>query len=209
MTDQTVDVELIKQQAVEAAQQALISKLQGDKKEFSWEERGEEAPKTYKELFNEFDRKVKPLSPDDIDARVEAKLLEREAKRQEEEKQKSAEQLKSMEDRHRAFSNEWRELIAEKKITAPAPSIMEKVDKGEKLTKEEMEDEGIKAFRKLSELSAGKKSAKVTYYEDYNQEPAGASAPVLGGRPASSQNDSQELDYKRDVAPLRKRIFGF
>ncbi|MCR4307674.1 MAG: hypothetical protein NUV80_03865, partial [Candidatus Berkelbacteria bacterium] len=71
-------------------------------------------------------------------------------------------------------------------------------------------DEGLKARLDLAQLAQeSSKSAKLAFYEDYGKEQPGKSAPVLGGRPSTPQHQSEELDYDRDVAPNRKKLFGF
>ena len=95
-------------------------------------------------------------------------------------------------------------------MPAPSKEIQDKIERGEKITKEEIEaDDGLRSRLELLNL-AGKKSVKLAYYEDYNKQPAGAKAPVFGGKPsAGSRNEPKELDYERDVVSNRKRLFGF
>ena len=215
MVDESLDIDKIKQEAkteaVKAAQDALISKLQGDKPRYSWEEAGREAPSNYDELFQEVEKRIPQLSPEEIDKRVQETIKaerEAEAKLKQEEQ---AKQTKSLEEQRKTFDREWYELVESKKMPAVAPEVMERINKGEKLTKEEIEsDEGLKARLELAQLAtSSKKSAKLTYYEDYqnrDEQPAGAKAPVLGGRtPVGSE--TEELKYE-DVAANRKEIFG-
>lgn len=212
MVDQSespqIDVEKIKQDAIKAAQDALVAKLSGDKPKYSWEAEGKAAPSNYDELFSEVDKRVPKLTPEDIDKRVDERLK---AEREAEAKQKTeVEQakLKTIEDQRKQFDSEWYELVQEGKMPAVAPALQERINKGERLTKEEITaDEGLKARLKLAEL-AQKKSAKLAFYEDYGKEPAGATAPVLGGRPAAPHTESTELTYE-ETAKNRKKLFGF
>lgn len=214
--DSQLDIDKIKEEtkteAVKAAQEALISKLQGDKPRYSWEERGKDAPSDYDELFSEVEKRFPSISPEEIDKRVEERLKterEAEAKAKEEEQTK---QTQSQEEQRKTFDKEWYELVEAKKMPAIAPELAERINKGETLTKEEIEtDEGLKARLDLIQLAMSKKkSVKLAYYEDYQEsdkQPAGATAPVLGGR-TPANTDSQELKYE-DVAENRKNIFGF
>lgn len=207
-----LDVEKIKEdaknEAIKAAQDALISKLQGDKPRFSWEEKGKQAPSDYDELFNEVDKRIPKIDPSEIDKRVEEKLKEKEELRLQQEEKTRKEQVKSLEESKKAFDKEWYELVQDKKMPSPAPEIQERINKGEKLSREEiMNDEGLKARLELAQL-AQNKSAKLAYYEDYqNKQPAGANAPVLGGR-TRVQSESTELNYE-EVSQNRKKLFGF
>lgn len=210
MTDsQALDAERIKQEAIEASKQALIESLQGNKSKFSWEERGKQAPDTYDELFNEVKRQVAPLSQEDIDRRLEEKLAAKEREREEREKEAQKKQEEEVTAKRRAFDNEWYQLVNEGKMPRVAPEVQERIDKGEVLTMDEIKaDEGLAARLELARVAVNK-SAKLAYYEDYQKEPAGARAPVIGTRPTGAFKESEELDYERDVAPMRKRMFGF
>jgi len=208
----TPNVEQIKAEAVKAAKDALISSLQGDKPKYAWEAKGKEVPQDYDELFEEVDKRT--VKPDQIDEIVDKRLQDREDARKkaddtrsEEEKTRKTEDLKT---RQLDFDREWYELVRDGKLPAPSKDIQEKIEKGEKLTREEIEsDEGMTTRLKLGELAfTGNKSAKLAFYEDYGKEPAGASAPVIGGRPSAPQKESNELQYE-DVSANRKKIFGF
>lgn len=211
MTDsQNLDAERIKQEAVEASKQALIESLQGGKKnQYSWQERGKEAPDTYDELFSEVKKQVAPLSKEDIDKQVEEKLAEKERQKEEREKEAEKQKFAEVENKRKAFDVEWYQLVNEGKMPKVADAIQERINKGEVLTMEEIQaDEGLAARLELAKVAVNK-SAKLAYYEDYQKQPAGATAPVLGVRPSVTRKESQELDYDRDVAPMRKRMFGF
>ena len=196
----------LKTEAVEAAKQSLIDNIQGSKPKYSWENKGKKAPSDYDELFDEVDKRV--VKPEDIDKRVDEKLKARddaELKKQEEARKQKDEEIKQVKE---SFDRDWYALVQEGKMPAPSDEIQEKINKGEKLSQDEIEsDEGLKARLKLAKVSVSK-SAKLAYYEDYSKEPAGAKAPVLGARPSSTQKDTKELEYE-DVAENRKKIFGF
>ena len=196
----------IKKEAIEAAKEGLISSIQGDKSKFSWEEKGKKAPDSYDELFDEIGKKT--VKTEDIDARVEEKLREREdAEIVRAEKARIAKDEEIKKNREQ-FDKDWYSLVQEGKMPAPGEEVQAKINKGEKLTTEEiMGDEGLKARLELAQITKDK-SAKLAYYEDYNKDPAGAKAPVLGARPSSPKNDSKELEYE-DVSKNRKKIFGF
>ena len=196
----------IKTEAVQAAKDELISTIQGKKEQFSWEQEGKVRPDTYKELFEEVDRRG--VKSEDIDARVEEKLKERddvELKKQEDTRKQKDEEAKQ---RREKFDADWYALVQEGKMPAPSEEVQERINKGDKLTQEEiMADPGLTARIELGKL-ASNKSAKLAFYEDYGKEPAGAKAPVLGARPSAPQKDDKELEYE-DVSANRKKLFGF
>ena len=82
-------------------------------------------------------------------------------------------------------------------MQAPSDEVREKINKGITLSKDEWDsDEGMKAYKELVKVSrASGKSAKLAFYEDYNSEPAGKSAPVIGSRPRAPHEKKQELDF--------------
>jgi len=193
---------------VERLKQGLVQSIQGDKKKYSWEEKGKQKPDNYDELFEEVDKRV--VKPEDIDRRVEEKLAEREKREQEASEKTRKQREQEVEERKKAFDAEWYDLVQQGKMPKVADELQERINKNERLTREEiLADEGLKARLELAELVQSKgKSAKVAYYEDYSTEQAGAKAPVLGGRPTTPQADNDELSYE-DVAKDRKKIFGF
>lgn len=211
--DQEKITEEIKQQAVKEAQEALISKLTGGSKpKYGWEEKGKKAPTDYDELFEEVEKRG--IKEDDARriAREEAKKaqeeLEEQRLKQEEEARKK--QAESQKERAEGFDREWYQLVKEGKMPSPAKELQERINKGEALTKDEiLADEGLKARLDLLKFaSSGRKSAKLAYYEDFNKEPAGKNAPVIGSRPRSPQTEDKEIQYE-DTAKLRKKMFGF
>lgn len=218
MADQSetpqIDTEQIKQEAIQAAKDALVSSLQGTKPKYSWEEQGKSAPSNYDELFSEVKRITPTLTEDEVRAKAREEFekleAERETKKQQQEQEKQQLQVKNLEDQRKKFDSEWYELVQDGKMPAVASEVQEKINKGEKLTKEEiMADEGLKARWDLAQLAASKtKSAKLAFYEDYGKEPAGKLAPVLGGRPSTPQTESTELTYD-EVVKNRKKAFGF
>lgn len=199
----------VKAEAIKEAQEELVSRLQGGKYKYSWEEKGQKAPSDYDELFGEVDKRT--VKPEDIDQRVEAKLKERddaEVQKQEESRKQTDELNKAW---FKAADNQWYDLQNQNKIARVDPDLQKKIQNNEKLTQEELDgDEGLQTRKKL--LNAARqtgKSVKEVFYEgDYDQQPAGAKAPVLGGRPSAPQKESQEYSYE-DVKENRKKIFGF
>jgi len=218
MTDTSpqLDAEQIKAEATQAAteqveklKQGLIESIQGEKKsQFSWEEKGKDKPETYNELFEEVDKRV--VKPEDVDKMVEQKLEARTQAEKEAEEAKKKEEEETFTKRKQAFDEEWYDLVQQGKMPKVADEVQERINKNEKLTPNEiMADEGLKARLELAQLSTSTgKGAKVAFYEDYDKQPAGASAPVLGGRPTTPQGGDKELDYE-DVAKSRKQIYGF
>lgn len=210
MTDApSVDEEKIKADAIAAAKQAVIDSLQGEKPKYSWEQRGKEAPENYDVLFDEVKKQTPTLTEAEIDARVEAKLAEKDKARTEADEQTAKQKAQEVIDRQKNFDTEWYQLVQEGKMPTVDAKLQERINKGETLTKDEiLADEGLKSRLELAQL-AKNKSAKLAFYEDYGKTPVGATAPVLGRRPTSPQEETKELDYERDVVPQRKKWFGF
>lgn len=198
--------------AVKEAQADLINRIQGKKSRYSWEERGDKAPRDYDELFNEVKKQSPSISEEEIDRRVEEKLKARDEsiiKKQEEDRKKFEEsRMQAQKD----FDREWYDLVNQGKMPNVGEDLQKKINAGEKLTKEEIDnDEGLKARQELANMAMSKKkSAKIAYYEDYNQaqDQASRKAPVAGGRPKSVQESEQDLEYD-DIVSNRKKMFGF
>lgn len=192
MEDNQLDAEKIKQEAIEASKAALIESLSGSKKKYFG---GKDAPDNYDELFDEAKKQIPTLTQEDIDARLEAKLAEREDARKKAEEAVKAQQETELESKRKSFDQEWYDLVKQGKMPAVADTVQERINKGEALTMTEIEaDEGLKARLELAKIANGK-SAKVAFYEDYGKQAPGATAPVLGTRPATPQEESKELDY--------------
>lgn len=194
---------------VEKAKEDLIANLQGKKPKYSWEEQGRDKPSNYDELFDEFGKKIVTVKPEDVDARVEAKLKEREdleLKKQEEERKAQEQTAKQKAD---MFDTQWSDLVSKGLMPDVAPELKARIQKGERLTREEIEaDEGLKSRLELAKHVTDGKTAKEAFYEDYNKQPAGANAPVFGGRPPTSQSSNEDFDYD-EISSSRKKIFGF
>lgn len=197
-------------QVVEQAKLKLIEDIQGKKPRFSWEEKGKTKPDDYTELFDEVDKRLPKLTPEDIDARVEQKLQEKEEARLKAEEEARTKDAETIQEKAKQFDREWYELVQAGKLPAVSEELQTKINAGERLTKAEIEnDEGLKTRLELAQLSTTSgKSAKLAYYEDYQAKPAGAFAPVLGSRPSSPTPETKELDYA-DVAADRRKVFGY
>lgn len=184
-------------EAVEAARSSLIESLQGKKKRFSWEERGVDRPANYEELFAEIQKNVPTLSQDEIDRRVEEKLKEREEKHLKELEERRVQESKTVEERRKQFDTEWYDLVNSGKMPKVSEQLQERINKGEKLTKDEiMSDEGLKARLDLMQfVQQTGKSAKLAYYEHYTSEHPGTTAPVFGSRPSGPSTHNEDDDY--------------
>ncbi len=198
----------IKEEAVREARESLISSIQGKKKRFAWEEKGKEKPDNYNDLFEEVDRRVP--KKEEIEKLVDEKLKIREEKERQQLLKKQEQKQEEFKKQKQQFDNEWWDLVNKGKMPAPDEKITERINKGEKLTKDEiLADEGLKARLKLAQLSQNTgKSAKLAYYEDFSDEPAGTKAPVIGSKPRAPKKESKELSYE-DIQKARKEAFGF
>lgn len=184
--------------AIEAAKSSLIESLQGKKAKYSWQEEGRQAPKDYDELFAEIKKNVPAISDEEIDRRVEEKLKAREERELKQLEEKRTQEAQTIEERRKQFDAEWYDLVNSGKMPKVADELQERINKGERLTKEEiMADEGLKARIDLMQfVTSTGKSAKLAYYEDYAQNHPGMSAPVFGGRPAAPSSSHQEESYE-------------
>ena len=200
----------IKAEAVREAQEALISNISGKKADFSWEEKGKKAPNDYNELFAESDRRAeekinnfKEEMKAEEDAKEQAKLDSDDAKRKSD--------TEAIEEKRQTFDKEWYELVKEDKLPNVAEELQVRINKGEKLSKEEiMADDGLKARLDLADMvQKTGKSAKLAFYEDFSKkDQPGKTAPVLGGRPRAPQTESKELT-REEVVENRKKVFGW
>lgn len=200
----------VKAEAVTEAKQALVDRL-SDKKKFSWEEEGRKEPGDYKELFGEVDKRT--VKPEQVEKMVDDKMADRDKQRQEEATKKTETDRKRQMDDQKAWfetsDKQWYDLQQKDKIPKVEEKLQEKIQKGEKLSKEEIEgDEGLQVRAKLfaSSRQLGK-SVKEVFYEDYEQQPAGAKAPVMGARPSTPHKENKELTYA-ETSANRKRIYG-
>lgn len=202
----------IREESVAAAKQSLIESIQGKKEQFSWEEQGKKAPDNYNELFSEVDKRT--IRPEQVDEIVERKISEREKQREEastkREEDSRKKQMEDLESRRKDFDKEWYGLTQEGKMPKVAEQLQERINKGERLTREEIEnDEGLSARLKLAQVAqTSGKTTRLAYYEDFSTTPAGAAAPVIGARPTTPKADTGEYSYD-DIQRDRKKMFGF
>ena len=182
---------------------------------FSWEERGEPAPKDWKEVAEE-------------NARFSEWKAEKAREKAEEAAKVKAEQEA---ERVKKVNAEWDRQLDELRkggnIPEIAPEIKKKLeDPSSILTQKELQDPGIKAQQELFTtmgLVAQKRRLQglepigdlFHIYHQYiakdqkPKKPAGATAPVSGGRKAVNTNDVEDLSYEElhntDLEELAKR----
>lgn len=221
MTDKTNDAKAFEQldkekrsqakdQLVKEAQDELISRIQGGKKEtYSWEKKGKTGPDDYDEMYSESDKRTdsklndfKQELEDKEKAKDEAEVKKQEAKRKE--------QTKTIEEQRKNFDKDWYDLVKQGKMPKVAKEVQEKINKGEKLSREEIEkDEGLSARLKLARVKqTSGKATKVAFYEDFDKQPVGAKAPVLGTRPSTPQSSNKDEYSYEDIRKGSKRLFG-
>ena len=130
-----------------------------------------------------------------VDQKVDAKMKvweETQKKRTDDQRKADAETITKQKVN---FSRQWYDLVQQGKMTKPADELMEKLKANEQITEEEAsKDRGLQEYRRLVKTALEKKSdnLKVTYYEDFNKEPAGMDAPVMGGDNVHSTEQNQE-----------------
>jgi len=165
---------------------------------FAWEERGEDKPATWREQSEETNRLYEFN-------RAEAEKVET---------QKRAEESKVQEADTLAVNQEWdrqTEYLRESGIIpGVAPEIKAKQDAGKRLTTEDKKDPGLKAIAeiwdKMAEIATEREEKglkpigdMVHVYNRYilpnKKKPAGANAPVSGGKKSVSQGTDDEMSY--------------
>jgi len=221
MTDKTqdafdqLDQEKVKEAAkaeVEKLKEGLVESIVGKKPKYSWEEKGQDKPANYDELYDENDRryvkKEEVIDQAKEAAREVLKEKEEESLKAEEEKRKATEA--ELEQKKKDFDRGWYDLVENGKMPKVADEVQERINKNEQLTPDEiMADEGLKARLELAKLARETgKTVKEAFYEDYDQTPAGANAPVIGGKPTAPVSEDSELKYE-ETAKDRKKFFGF
>jgi hypothetical protein len=166
---------------------------------FPWEQRGEEAPKDWKEV---------------VDAAIDYQNF----KKEEEDKVKSEaerQQMAIQQEREEAINLEWDSqldyLREQKLIPDIAPEIKKKISEGKMLTLQEREDAGLKAqagiFETMYKLSVEREKQGLSpitdvvhifnrYYEK-PKKPAGADAPVSGGSIPIQSNEDEDIPYEK------------
>lgn len=191
---------------VEQMKQDLVKSLSGDDGgSYEWEKKGKKAPSDYDELFTEVDKRT--IKPEQVDEIVEKKLEEKEKLEQKRQEEERSSQEKTIEERRMQFDQEWYDLVNEGKMPAVSKEVQEKIDNKVKLTQEEVEsDPGLKARLNLVQIVQNSgKGAKLAYYEDYEKQPAGAKAPVFGGKPSAPKTGDDEWTYE-DIKSEREEL---
>ncbi len=195
---------------VEELKNNLVDSISGKKSRY-----GETGPKSWDDLHDsvvtDAEKRAEQL--------LEKKLEEREKRAEEERKSKETktkEEIKSKQEQEwTRMTNEWKEAVADGILPGISPEVEEKLKTGTQyndLTPEEKNDEGLKAYNEVVALHTklaqeGKSSSLYrTAMQNYGKQPAGASAPVLGGsRPTP---DNEEFSYD-EVQANRKAKYGY
>jgi hypothetical protein len=166
---------------------------------FAWEERGEDRPQSWKEQSQETIRLMKWQDE------------KKAAEMQETEKQAIADAQERTKRINMMWDRQLDELRDDGYIPQVNPDIKQKLADGKRLTKEEMEDPGLQAQHNIIETmynksieSQEKGEQPITdihniYHRfirpNQKKKPAGASAPVSGGRKSVPQETEKELSY--------------
>ena len=162
--------------------------------EFAWEKRGEDKPATWKEQSEETLKLYKyQLAEENKTAQVERDKVS-----------------KAMSEREKVVNEEWDKqiewLVESGEIPATDPKITQKLKEGKVLTKADRTDVGLVAqkeiFEKMYEIDqisggTGVKDAVhvyTRYIKGTSKKPAGAKAPVSGGRTPLSTG-AEEITY--------------
>jgi len=167
--------------------ESITDKL-GGKKEEKW------IPKDYEE--------IKETTKQEMRKEWE----EREAKAREDQKKaddtKAQEQVKRQEQWEQAWNTQIETLTKDNHIPAPSEEIQAKLSKKEKLSKEDLEDEGLSARRELYRLADEHKEYDLekVYYKyilpKKNEVPRGAYAPVSGSSKTTTPEDKGGYSYE-------------
>ena len=194
---------------VEKLKEDLANSISGNK---STSRYGKDGPESW-------DKFQKDTTEDAVKLAEERMTKKYEDQKKQEEVQKN-QTVKQQEETMKAgevkISQEWSEAVADGLLPDIDPQIKQKLQSGtqySQLTEEERNDAGIKSYNEVRILHAklnqeGKSSSLYrTVQKYYNADPAGKSAPVMGGS-TSTGNASGELTYDQIVSNRKKR-FGF
>jgi hypothetical protein len=191
---------------IEELKDSLAQSITGKKEPYEWEKQGKKEPENYEELFTEVDKRVNKIAKK-IEKQVDRKLTEREKKKIQQQEKKREQELKSAEQLRRQWDSQWYDLVNQGKLPKVQDEIQEKINKGEKLSQQEMQsDPGLQARAKLYNTAKTMgKSPKLAYYEDYNNSKA-RSAPVLGSSPANVS--ASDDDYTHEDEKATRKMLG-
>lgn len=191
--------------------ESLVSGLGGKQSRY-----GETGPQSWDQLQDDTVNIAVEKAVKKTRAEVMSEIEAREKKKAEELNQAAA---ATQEERRREWAQiteDWKEAVKDGHIPDIDPSIKEKLKTGtqpSQLTEEEQQDPGLQAYQQsFAQFAQFKKEGKGrSFYrfvsQVFGKQPAGASAPVMGGSTALPQK-SEEYDYNEIAANRRKR-FGF
>lgn len=180
--------------------ESITEKL-GGKKHDKW------IPKDYEEIKN--------TTKQETLAEVDARLTAREEEQRKKDEEKAQEATKRQEQWEKSWTNQIDTLTKEGHIPAPSDEILKKLEKKEALSKEELDDDGIKMRRELYRLADEHKEYDLekVYYKfvlpNKDKISSGAYAPVTGSSKTVSTDNKSDYSYEeihnaRDFSSLAK-----
>ncbi len=194
--------EKIATEKLEAYKKDLSARLTGestDPNAPSWTKRGEEKPADWKEVDQRIDEKAKKIATEIItEATTKQKVDADNAYKSNQDKWRQKQTM---------FDSEFHALQAAGVVPEYSKEVQDKLNKGEKLSREEFDkDPGLTARREIYETAEQHGVTPSTAYKNYYKQSAGAKAPVFGAGSGFHQ-ESKEHTYEETVAE-RKKIFS-
>lgn len=188
----TAKAEEIAKTKVDELKDSLIQSISGKTSRY-----GKSGPESWDKLHD--DIKTDTLSEVQKATEPLRKELEQLKREKEEESLRQSRADESMRTEKQRIDQEWKELVEDGDLPKIAPEIMEKINKNEKLSDDEVKDPGLMAYNEIIkthfETNRGG-SLYRTLKHNLSKQPAGSRAPVLGGRSKPTENNEDEYTYE-------------
>jgi len=194
--------EAIATEKLEAYKKDLSSRLTGesaDPNAPSWQKRGEDKPADWKEVDQRIQEKAETIAKTIVSQATEKQKAEADnAYKQNQEKWRTKQMM---------FDSEFHALQAAGVVPEYSKEVQDKLNKGEKLSREEFDkDPGLTARREIYETAEQHGITPSGAYKNYYKQSPGAKAPVFGANVGFKQ-ESTEHTYEETAAD-RKKVFS-
>ena len=205
------DPEQLKKEAAAEAKAEILKSLKGETKEET-KENIDEYQEYQKEFFSKNNRQptwfeVAKFTQEQVEKKFEAKQAEERKAREEEQAKNKEIETKNQESTNKYVKDTLDELYANEKLPK-IQDIKNEDDYGVRVQQAFLKKVVEVNTKRIADKQAPK-TLKEVFYEDFKapaREVAGADAPVNMGRGGYTPDDTQELDYKRDIAGPRNSI---
>lgn len=209
MADEQIDLQALERLADEKAaekvallKQDLVSSLSG--------QAAEQPPESWTSLKEEIKTNAVKEAEERILSKIEQQNQERQKSQEAEEAQKAQLTAKQQEEENRreweTMSAQWRDAVADGILPDISPEVKSALESGvtyDKLTPEQQQDPGLKAYNdaRALHLKLKKEGKSSSFYrtvqKEFNKTPAGASAPVMGSTAAVSPSTGYTYEEVR------------